>query len=131
MSLTRGRWIAALITALALVLAATSWAVNPKPGRYSTSTQKDSVTFTVDQDKILNFFAASIECHGGQPAIVEKKIKIKPSGKFSYDGKASSPLGDKFHLDVEAEFVSKKKAKGEAQREGCDPQSFTAKLRND
>ena len=62
-------------------------------------------------------------------AIVGKKIKVENNGTFEYDGKASSPIGRNFHLDLEGEFVSKKKAKGTADREDCDPIDFTVKFK--
>ena len=125
------RTICALAALLALVFAATSLAIKPKPGLFSTSGNEPdhkSVTFTYEDGKLISFFAAIDTCKQGQPALVQKGIKVKKSGSFHYDGKASSPLRDHFHVDIEGEFLSKKKAKGTVDREDCDPVDFKVKL---
>ena len=132
MKLTRGRAVSALTGLLLLALVATAVGIKPKPGLFSTGANEPdhlSVTFTYRDGKLLSFFAATTSCKEGEPAIVEKKIKVKNNGKFAYDGKASSPIGRHFHIDVEGEFVSKKKAKGTADREDCDPIDFTVKFK--
>jgi hypothetical protein len=127
MRFTRTSAVAAIMAALALALAATAVALTPKPGSYSNGSDQHNVTFAVDGGDILQFVASDSACGGGKPAII-KKINIKSSGKFHYDGKATGTLtGEAWHAEVTGRFVSKKKAKGTFEREGCDARKFTVK----
>ena len=130
MKLNRPRTIAVVTGVLALTIAATAVALNPKPGLFSEGTHEGShksVTFTYERGKLLSFFASIVSCKEGEPAIVEKKIAVKNSGKFGYDGKASSPVGRHFHVDIEGKFTDKKHAEGTVDREDCEPMDFDAK----
>jgi hypothetical protein len=128
MRLTPGRALLALTAVAALALAATAVAVKPKPGAYSGGNADRNVSLNFQDGKIVNFVASKTKCKEGAPAIIDKKIKVKDSGKFDYEGKAHGQLaGDNFHAELEGEFVSKKKAKGTFQRDGCDEQNFKVK----
>jgi hypothetical protein len=130
MRLTRGRTLA--LTAVAvLALAATALAVKPKPGAYSGGGANKNVSLNFQDGEIVNFVASRKSCKEGAPAIIDKRIEVEESGKFEYDGKAHGLLvGDRFHAELEGEFVSKKKAKGTFHRDGCDEQKFKAKYAN-
>jgi hypothetical protein len=130
MRLTPGR--ALTLTAVAvLALAATAVAVKPKPGAYSGRSDNKNVSLNFEDGEIVNFVASRKACKEGAPAIIDKEIKVKESGKFNYDGKAHGLLtGDNFHAELEGKFVSKKKAKGTFHRDGCDEQKFKAKYVN-
>ena len=130
MNMSRPRTIALVAGVLALTIGATAVALNPKPGLFSEGTHEGShksVTFTYEHGKLLGFFASIVSCKQGEPAIVEKKIGVKNSGRFGYDGKASSPVGRHFHVDIEGEFTDKKHAEGTVDREDCDPMKFSVK----
>ena len=132
MKLTRTRAVGALAGLIVLAVAATALAINPKPGTYATGKNEPdhlSVAFTYEDGKLLSFFASTTACKQGEPANVEKKIKVSNNGEFAYDGKATSLVGRGFHVDIEGKFVSKKKAKGSVDREDCDPIDFTVKFK--
>ena len=86
------------------------------------------ITLTVNKKKNKVTPSYYNDC---SPVPVLYKAKIKPSGKFSFDGKVKNVVGDKITIELQGKFVSKKKAKGTVKYSagGCkgEKDKFVAK----
>ncbi len=115
--------------ALLAAIAVSASAAKPKSGQYA-DIKGQIAKITLDVNKKKNKVTPSYynDC---SPVPVIYKTKIKPSGKFSFSGKAKNVIDDKITIELKGKFVSKKKAKGTVTYSagGCKgkAESFVAK----
>jgi len=116
----------------AALIAATALAAKPKRGGYSWASENanETVAFSVKgkKRKIVQPYVTSIGCNGGAPLVINKKIKVKPSGKFRFKGNGEYYDGSSSKVNFRGKFVTRKKAKGKVTIKSCDHTiEFTAK----
>jgi hypothetical protein len=126
------RLVAVMIAAGALIAPA-ALAEKPKRGLYVWSS-KDG-TSVVDLDvagkprKIVRTVISSSHCNGGSGVTLSRKIRIRRSGKFHFEGAGDVfAAGSKTRVSLRGKFVTPRKAKGTAHIKSCDlTVKFTAK----
>ena len=132
--LERSLRLVAVMVAAGALIASAAFAAKPESGLYvwSSKDQSSVVDLQVSGNprKIVRTVISSSHCGDGMGVTISKRIRIRRSGKFHFDGAGDLySASSKTRVTLHGKFVTRRKATGTAHITSCDlTVKFTARF---